>query len=166
MATIISKEIEFCAGHRVPNHKSKCRNIHGHTYKVGVALKGEVNNTPGASDEGMVLDFGDLKSVMNDYIHKVFDHSFIVYERDYEMLQAVDKFMQDGMKIVKINCIPTAENLAQLIWDTLVEVGFNNLFTVIVEESATSKAIYTGATSAQRDSIANGTNAEEEQYTR
>lgn len=150
MTTIISKSIEFAAGHRIPNHKSKCRNIHGHTYKVTVALSGEVNQTEGASDEGMVLDFGELKSVMDAYIHQTFDHSFIVWERDFEMLLALDTFLKQGMKIVKVNCIPTAENLSRLIWDTLVEVGFTNLLAVTVEESPTSKANYTGEQIAQR----------------
>lgn len=154
MSTIIQKEISFAAGHRIPNHKSKCKNIHGHTYKVMVALRGDVNDTEGASDQGMLLDFGDLKSVMDQYIHEVFDHSFIVWEKDYQMLLAVDPFLKEGMKIVKVNCIPTAENLSRLIWETLEEVGFTNLYTVAVEESPTSKAIYLGDQNAKRNSIA------------
>lgn len=149
IGTHVTKSIEFAAGHRIPNHKSKCRNIHGHTYKVSVTVKGDPIETEGASDQGMVLDFGDLKNVMDEYIHQVFDHSFIVWEKDFEMLLALDTFLKQGMKIVKVNCIPTAENLSRLIWDSLETAGFTGLFAVTVEESPTSKAVYTGEQIAQ-----------------
>src|SRR5262245_56527683 len=74
----ISKEVQFDAGHRVPNHDSKCRNPHGHRYRVEAWLTGDLVTTPGAPDEGMLMDFGALKKILMREIHDKLDHGFIV----------------------------------------------------------------------------------------
>lgn len=108
-----SKEIEFDAGHRVPNHVSKCANPHGHRYRVQATVQGQLVDKEGASSEGMVMDFGDLKSVLVAEVHDRFDHGFIVWEHDQAMRDAL---AGHGWKVLVVPCVPTAENLAALIF--------------------------------------------------
>ena len=66
----ISREFHFEAAHHIPNHKGACQNLHGHTYK------GEVTVSSGVLDDmGMVMDYSDLKEIINRVIVDVFDHS-------------------------------------------------------------------------------------------
>lgn len=134
-------------GHRVPNHKTKCRNLHGHRYKIEVGVDDKVIAEAGASDEGMVIDFGDLKQTMMDVLDSVYDHGFVMYENDsfkdlFQVLQS-----NENQKIVFVPFVPTAENLARH-WYTemktpLEERGIN-INHVKVWETPTSTAIYDG----------------------
>lgn len=101
-------------GHRVPNHKNKCRNPHGHRYRLEVTIKGEINTTKGDSSEGMVFDFGDLKELMMQKIHNSLDHCFMIYEDDQELIKAFANWAP-----VVVPFIPTAENIVQWCFDQL-----------------------------------------------
>lgn len=146
----ISKEIQFDAGHRVPNHKSKCRNPHGHRYRVEVFCEGAIITTPGASDEGMLIDFSDLKDMMMKLIHDPLDHGFIVWEHDGPMNDMLIHGDPDW-KIIDFETVPTAENIAIWCWQQLKPViddrwheGGLRLDAVKVWETPTSMAIYDG----------------------
>lgn len=148
----ISKEIEFDAGHRVPNHKSKCRNPHGHRYRVVAVITGETVTESGASDEGMVLDFGDLKSILVEHVHDPLDHGFIVWKDDKQLwgvFEDSNSWIYDW-KIIKFPYIPTAENMAIWCWNQLEGPLYNNfrgnfvLTEVHVYETPTSCAAYYG----------------------
>jgi len=145
---IISKEIEFDMGHRVPNHKSKCKNPHGHRYRVRVSLEGDILDLEGQSDHGMVMDFGDVKKIAMTEIHDFLDHKFMYWIKDKEM----DKFFKNNPSFlsVRVAFTPTAENIAGWIFNTLSHqykhrIG-NTLKLVKVElwETPTSKAICNG----------------------
>jgi 6-pyruvoyltetrahydropterin/6-carboxytetrahydropterin synthase len=135
---LITKKIEIDAGHRVFNHKSKCFSPHGHRYVIEVGIDDKLIKRPGTSSEGMVMDFGDIKEILMAEIDAKFDHSFIIYEKDYLMRYmfidslkiTVDKELFRNtipyynelikqvhnarpFKIVIVNFIPTAENLAK-----------------------------------------------------
>lgn len=58
MQASVSKDVQFDAGHRVPSHASKCRNPHGHRYRVVAYCVGDVVEDGGSADDGMVVDFG------------------------------------------------------------------------------------------------------------
>lgn len=144
----VSKEVEFDAGHRVPNHKSKCRNPHGHRYRLRVTISGDLVTTPGASDEGMLADFGDLKTIMTEMVHDVLDHGFIAYENDVAVIHMFDELQivaDESFKIIYVSFIPTAENLAEWCWyqlKPLVEnMGFR-MHLVELWETPTSLATY------------------------
>lgn len=110
---LVTKTIEIDMGHRVPNHASKCKNFHGHRYKIEVGVNDKVITKMGASNEGMVIDFGDLKEIMMSEIDERFDHGFLMYKYDefaHEFKQIRD---QANMKILFSEFIPTAENLAE-----------------------------------------------------
>jgi len=124
----VTKTFGFDAGHRVPNHKSKCRNLHGHRYECEVTLEGDVLPDMGQSDAGMVLDFGDIKAIAMEYVHDVLDHAFIVYEHDRlvrRSLEDIDAALRiaggkdDAHRTVVVPFVPTAENLARWIFDKL-----------------------------------------------
>lgn len=106
----ITRRLEFDAGHRIPQHKSQCRHLHGHRYALEVTLSGEIIQTEGSSDQGMVMDFADVKTVAMEKIVNVWDHAFLVYRGDAEVLS----FLQSlpGHKTVVLDSVPTAENLA------------------------------------------------------
>lgn len=117
----ITKEIQFDYGHRVPHHNSKCKNAHGHRAVVQATLEGALQPEDGRSDGGMVRDFGDIKRIMMEHVHDVFDHAFIVYSGDSAMLKALE-LLGENHRTVMIDCVPTAENLAQLIFNMLDKI--------------------------------------------
>lgn len=122
----ITRSIEFDAGHRIPNHKSKCRHLHGHRYRLEASITGEVIIEPGRADEGMVADFGDLKDTMLEVVGEPWDHAFLCYEQD--MLAEVLQSIEGHSRTILLPFVPTAENLAahafNLIDASLPESGF------------------------------------------
>ena len=112
MVTRIRRWVETDTGHRVPNHKSKCRHMHGHRYRWEAELEGDVVTQEGVSEEGMLMDFSDVSTILNQYVHDVVDHAFIVFEGDTEALAALSQ-MGDEHRTLIVPFIPTAENLAK-----------------------------------------------------
>ena len=112
MTTRIRRYIETDTGHRVPNHKSKCRHMHGHRYRFEAEIEGDVVQDPGVSDEGMLMDFSDVSEILTVYVHDVVDHAFVVYEHDEQARSAL-KMMDSDHRTVVVPFVPTAENLAK-----------------------------------------------------
>jgi len=113
----ITRKLEFDAGHRIPDHKSQCRNLHGHRYTLEITLTGNIITAEGNSDNGMIMDFSDIKSLAKEHLVDVWDHAFIVYEKD----AAVRDFLATlpDHKTVVIDRIPTVENLAHVAFGVL-----------------------------------------------
>jgi 6-pyruvoyltetrahydropterin/6-carboxytetrahydropterin synthase len=113
----VTRKLEFDAGHRIPDHRSQCRNLHGHRYTLELTLTGEVIETPGAADNGMVMDFSEIKAIAKAHIVDVWDHAFLVYEGD----RAVRDFLATlpGHKTVVLDRVPTVENLVKIVFDIL-----------------------------------------------
>ena len=109
--------MEFDAGHRIPNHKSSCKNLHGHRYAIEVTISGEIVEQKGESNFGMVMDFKDAKEVIKKLIVEPWDHAFIVFEKDFEVLDFLNS-MQDH-KTVVLPKVPTAENMALIAFELL-----------------------------------------------
>lgn len=113
----ITRKLEFDAGHRIPDHKSQCRNLHGHRYTLEITLTGKVIDAEGNSDNGMIMDFSDVKTIAKEHLVDVWDHAFLVYEGDTAVRGFLDS-MPDH-KTVVLDRIPTAENLAAIIFEIL-----------------------------------------------
>ena len=88
----IRRWVETDTGHRVPNHGSKCRHIHGHRYRWEAEITGELVEESGATDEGMIMDFGDVSAILNERIHDVVDHAFLIHEKDMPLIEAMTSF--------------------------------------------------------------------------
>lgn len=97
----IAKEFRWEMGHRLPYHNGKCRNLHGHSYKLLVEFEGHVD------PNGMVMDYYDVKEVIAPLVDKL-DHAFLVYQDDTDL---VDAIMNLDSKIVIVNYHTTAENI-------------------------------------------------------
>ena len=124
-AISITRRLEFDAGHRLPNHKSQCRNIHGHRYALEITLGSEVIHEEGAADDGMVMDFGDIKRIANEKLVELWDHAFLVYRGDKVMVDFLAAI--SGHKTVVLDVVPTAENLAQVAF-AILEHAYRDRF--------------------------------------
>ncbi|MBI5919731.1 MAG: 6-carboxytetrahydropterin synthase QueD [Nitrosomonadales bacterium] len=113
----ITRRLEFDAGHRIPNHTSQCRHLHGHRYALEVTLSGDIITTEGLSEQGMVMDFSEVKRIAKEMVVDVWDHAFLVYRGDTTVLP----FLQTipGHKTIVMDVPPTAENLAMIAFGLL-----------------------------------------------
>lgn len=115
----ITRKLEFDAGHRIPDHKSQCRNLHGHRYTLEITLIGAVIQEEGSSENGMIMDFSDVKALAKKHLVDVWDHAFLAYAKDTAVREFLDSI--PGHKTVIIDSIPTVENLAQTAFRILKE---------------------------------------------
>jgi 6-pyruvoyltetrahydropterin/6-carboxytetrahydropterin synthase len=97
----IAKEFRWEMGHRLPDHKGLCRNIHGHSYRMVVELEGEVLKN------GMIIDFYDLGLIVKPIIDKL-DHAFLVNRKDVKVFEFLKK---NKMKLVAVDYSATVENI-------------------------------------------------------
>lgn len=141
MKTKITKRVDFHAAHRLSNHEGLCYNLHGHTYVLDVTVTKDKLKSEGA-EKGMVIDFYNLKKILQDKIVSEFDHAVIVTS-NYE--DEVDKnlwkfVVENDLKMVDIYRRTTSENIARHIFNLLkYECGFgNNLVSVKLYETDTS----------------------------
>ena len=123
----ITKRLEFDAGHRIPQHKSQCRNLHGHRYALEITLEGEPVDDPTSSDHGMLMDFSDVKTLAKDNLVDLWDHAFIVHAGDTQNRELLAQI--PGHKTVVVDRVPTAENLVAIafaVLDPLYTERFGN----------------------------------------
>lgn len=111
----VSREIEFCYGHRLLRYEGKCRHLHGHNGKAVITIAADK-----LDDRGMVLDFGDIKQVVSAWIDENLDHRMILCKDD----PAVEMLERLGEPMYLIDENPTAENIAKVIFDVTREAGF------------------------------------------
>lgn len=106
----ITTRLEFDSGHRIPNHKSQCRNLHGHRYVLEITLSGDIITQENVSENGMVMDFSDVKAIAKESVVNVWDHAFLVYQHDTQVLDFLNSLPDH--KTVVFPTVPTAENMA------------------------------------------------------
>jgi 6-pyruvoyltetrahydropterin/6-carboxytetrahydropterin synthase len=106
----ITTRLEFDAGHRIPDHKSQCRNLHGHRYALEITLSGDIINASNTSENGMVMDFSDVKQIARESVVDVWDHAFLVFKEDKVVLDFLKSL--PNHKTVIFPSVPTAENMA------------------------------------------------------
>jgi len=106
----ITRRLEFDAGHRIPNHASPCRHLHGHRYAIEVTVSGDIVTTEGDSEQGMVADFSGIKSLVHQHIVEPWDHAFLAYAKDAPVVDFLRSI--PGHRTVPFDAPPTAEHLA------------------------------------------------------
>ena len=132
-AISITRRLEFDSGHRIPNHDGQCRHLHGHRYAIEVTLTGQVADHPGKADDGMVLDFGDIKRLTNQHVVDLWDHAFLVAREDEGLVAFLSTL--PGHKTVVMEHVPTVENLANAAFAILKPV-FSKAFSGRLELSS------------------------------
>ena len=105
----ITKIFHFEAAHALNGYDGKCRNIHGHSYEMRVTVKGMPLNEPGNPKNGMVIDFHDLKTIVNQEVIEKLDHSFIIGNNMPKNFVEITK--QNFDKVVELPYQPTTENM-------------------------------------------------------
>ena len=113
----ITKQFSFEMAHALRNYDGLCRNIHGHSYKMDITLAGQPLRDEFSPKNGMVMDFGDLKRIVNEEIISLLDHALVLNAKTDTQL--VDVLKQNYEKIVIVEFQPTTENLLNFIADKL-----------------------------------------------
>ena len=114
---LISSKLEFDAGHRIPSHNSQCRHLHGHRYAVEITLSGDIITDEGIAKQGMVMDYSEVKQIAKDALVDKWDHAFLVYSGDVQVLQFLQSI--EDHKTVVLDTPPTAENLVLVAFNIL-----------------------------------------------
>ena len=111
----VTRQIDFCYGHRLLNYAGKCRFLHGHNGRAVIAIESDR-----LDERGMVLDFSDIKRVVSTWIDEQLDHRMILHRQD----PAVPALQQLEEPLYLIDTNPTAETIARLIYDFTQSQGF------------------------------------------
>jgi 6-pyruvoyltetrahydropterin/6-carboxytetrahydropterin synthase len=111
----VTREVDFCYGHRLLNYDGKCKYLHGHNGRAVIVIEAVQ-----LDERGMVLDFSDIKRVVSSWIDSNLDHRMILHRND----PAVESLQRLGEPLYLIDQNPTAENIARLIYDVAVANGY------------------------------------------
>ena len=138
MVVRITKEFKFEMAHALYGYDGVCANIHGHSYRLWVTVKGEVKNENGHTKDGMLMDFTDLKSIVKPEIVDKYDHSLVLNANSPH----ADLDLSAFNKVYYLDYQPTSENLvldfANFIKEQL-PIGVE-LLKLVLSETATSFA--------------------------
>ena len=134
MSFLVTKRIDFCYGHRLMDYDGVCRHLHGHNAMVELDIQADVLDA-----RNMVVDFSDVKRLVKAWIDRELDHKMIL--RTDDPMVAVLKAQGEPLFLLDSN--PTAERLAQLIYDQARSLGFN-VVAVRFWETPSSAATYVG----------------------
>lgn len=127
--------------HALEGYDGACRHIHGHSYKFFVTVCGEPCGDPMNPKYGMVMDFGELKRIVNEKVIDRFDHAFVIRHTDTNH-ELTDKISEHFGKVIAVSYQPTCENMlsdfASAIMAELPEDV--QLYSLRLHETATSYA--------------------------
>jgi 6-pyruvoyltetrahydropterin/6-carboxytetrahydropterin synthase len=104
----VTKEFKFETGHALFGYDGLCKNVHGHSYKLSVTLLGKPIEDSSNVKFGMVMDFSDLKTIVNKLIVKPFDHATVLNVNSPHK-ELADSMEHGGHKIIRVNYQPTSE---------------------------------------------------------
>jgi 6-pyruvoyltetrahydropterin/6-carboxytetrahydropterin synthase len=104
----ITKLFTFETGHALYGYDGKCRNVHGHSYKLSVTVVGVPISDPNHVKYGMVIDFSDLKKIVKEEIVDVFDHA-TVFNKNTPHVELAKELEQRGHNVLLVDYQPTSE---------------------------------------------------------
>jgi len=131
----VTREFEFCFGHRLMDYDGKCRNIHGHNGKVCVTLEADRLDR-----QGMVVDFVEIKRRLSGWIDSTLDHTLLLHKDD----PLVKTLRVAGEKVLPLDVTPTTENMAKLVFEYAKSQGLP-VVEVTMWETPYSYATYRGS---------------------
>ncbi|MFC4722758.1 6-pyruvoyl tetrahydropterin synthase family protein [Geojedonia litorea] len=109
MSTIrITKQFSFETGHALYGYDGKCKNVHGHSYKLSVTVIGKPIEDTSNVKFGMVIDFSDLKKIVKSEIVDVFDHA-TVFNKNTPHVELAKELETRGHNVLLVNYQPTSE---------------------------------------------------------
>ncbi|MDB4121659.1 6-carboxytetrahydropterin synthase [Flavobacteriaceae bacterium] len=137
----ITKQFSFETGHALYGYDGKCRNVHGHSYKLSVTVIGEPIADSSHVKFGMVIDFSDLKKIVKEEIVDVFDHA-TVFNKNTPHVELAKELSDRGHSVLLVDYQPTSEmmviDFAEKIKQRLPKQ--TQLFSLRLQETATSYA--------------------------
>ena len=142
MSTIrITKLFHFETGHALYGYDGKCKNVHGHSYKLAVTVSGKPISDTNNVKLGMVIDFGDLKKIINEVIVDVFDHA-TVFNKNTPHVELANELIKRGHHVLLVDYQPTSE---MMVIDFAEKIGNRlpstiHLFSIKLQETETSFA--------------------------
>lgn len=131
-------EDAFDAAHFLAGYTGKCRNIHGHRWRVVAELKGEALKTD-PQERGMLMDFSEFKKALREICER-FDHRLIV-EQDTLSAELKAEFDKMDFAVVEVSFRPTSEELARYFYKELKDKGLS-IHRVEMYETPTNCAVY------------------------
>ncbi|MCO6147319.1 6-carboxytetrahydropterin synthase [Flavobacterium sp. NRK1] len=106
----ITKQFTFETGHALYGYDGKCKNVHGHSYKLSVTVIGSPITDSNNVKFGMVIDFGDLKKIVKEEIVDIFDHA-TVFNKNTPHVELAHELEQRGHHVILVDYQPTSENM-------------------------------------------------------
>jgi len=106
----ITKQFSFETGHALYGYDGKCRNVHGHSYKLSVTVIGTPVSDTSHVKLGMVIDFGDLKKIVKEEIVDKFDHA-TVFNKNTPHVELARELETRGHNIILVDYQPTSEQM-------------------------------------------------------
>ena len=111
MSTIrITKQFNFETGHALYGYDGKCKNVHGHSYKLSVTVIGKPITDTSNVKYGMVIDFSDLKKIVTEEIVDQFDHA-TVFNQNTPHIELAKELSSRGHHVILVDYQPTSENM-------------------------------------------------------
>ena len=137
----ITKQFSFETGHALYGYDGKCKNVHGHSYKLSVTVIGSPITDTHNVKYGMVIDFGDLKKIVKEEIVDVFDHA-TVFNKNTPHIQLANELMQRDHHVILVEYQPTSDNMVIDFADKIKKRLPDNigLFSLTLTETDTSFA--------------------------
>ena len=134
----ITKEFKFEMAHALHGYDGLCKNIHGHSYRLWVQIKGQTRNISGDTKDGMVIDFSDLKKIVKENVVLKYDHSLVLNANSPHSKIDLSAFE----KVYYLPFQPTSENLVAYFSEIIQEKLPKHIQFVklILSETATSYA--------------------------
>ncbi|WP_046743367.1 6-pyruvoyl trahydropterin synthase family protein [Kordia zhangzhouensis] len=106
----ITKQFNFETGHALYGYDGKCKNVHGHSYKLSVTVIGTPITDNSNVKWGMVIDFSDLKKIVKEEVVDIFDHA-IVFNKNTPHINLALKMREEGHNVILADYQPTSENM-------------------------------------------------------
>lgn len=134
----LKSEHSFDSAHFLANYEGKCRNIHGHRWRIIIEIMSSSLNTEEALD-GMIVDFSTLKKDIKDEVD-YFDHALII-EKGSMKASTLTVLKDENIRIVEVDFRPTAERFSKYFYDRLKRKGYQ-VKSATVYETPTNAASY------------------------